>query len=177
MGDVIHNLPVVNDILAARPGAEIDWVVEESFAGLPKLHPGVRRVLPVAIRRWRSSWWQAPVRSEIRAFVAELKKWPYGAVVDTQGLLKRGCSKARSWPAAPAARASASTGRARASRLPFATSVLFGFTGTLARLSATVRRPRRLLSTHYRGSATMESPRPAGSTSGYRLGPMRSSFT
>lgn len=88
MGDVIHNLPVVNDILAARPGAEIDWVVEESFAGLPKLHPGVRRVLPVAIRRWRSSWWQAPVRSEIRAFVAELKKWPYDAVVDTQGLLK-----------------------------------------------------------------------------------------
>ena len=56
LGDVVHNLPVASDIRAALPGAEIDWVVEESFAAIPRLHPAVARVLPVAIRRWRSSF-------------------------------------------------------------------------------------------------------------------------
>jgi heptosyltransferase-1 len=34
------------------PG-RIDWVVEEGFADIPRLHPGVGRVIPVAVRRWR----------------------------------------------------------------------------------------------------------------------------
>ena len=88
MGDVIHNLPVLNDIVVAQPGAGIDWVVEDSFAGVPKLHPGLRRVLPVAIRRWRASWWRTQARAEIRAFLAELKTGSYDAVIDTQGLWK-----------------------------------------------------------------------------------------
>ena len=88
MGDVIHNLPVLNDIVVAQPGAGIDWVVEDSFAGIPKLHPGLRRVLPVAIRRWRASWWRTEARADIRAFLAELKTESYDAVIDTQGLWK-----------------------------------------------------------------------------------------
>jgi len=88
MGDVIHNLPVVADILAARPDSDIDWVVEDIFAQIPKLHSRVRRVLPVAIRRWRASWWQGQVRAEIRAFLAQLKAESYDAVIDTQGLWK-----------------------------------------------------------------------------------------
>ena len=43
MGDVIHALPVVSDIRAALPGAVVDWVVEESFVDLPRLHPGDRK--------------------------------------------------------------------------------------------------------------------------------------
>lgn len=50
LGDVIHNLPVVSDLLRTWPQLAIDWVVEENFAEIPRLHPGVRRVLPVAIR-------------------------------------------------------------------------------------------------------------------------------
>lgn len=41
LGDVIHALPVVTDIRTAHPEARIDWVVEEAFAELPALHPGV----------------------------------------------------------------------------------------------------------------------------------------
>jgi ADP-heptose:LPS heptosyltransferase len=41
LGDVVHNLPVVTDLRARFPAAEIDWVVEESFADIPRLHPGV----------------------------------------------------------------------------------------------------------------------------------------
>jgi len=88
MGDVVHNLPVVTDILAARSGSEIDWVVEDTFAAIPKLQPGVRRVLEVAIRRWRGSWWEAQRRREIGSFLEVLKSESYDAVIDTQGLLK-----------------------------------------------------------------------------------------
>ena len=88
LGDVVHNLPVASDIRAAAPAVEIDWVVEESFAAIPRLHPAVARVLPVAIRRWRSSFLSPVVREEIRAFTRELKREPYDAVIDTQGLLK-----------------------------------------------------------------------------------------
>lgn len=88
LGDVVHNLPVASDIRAAAPAAEIDWVVEESFAAIPRLHPAVARVLPVAIRRWRSSFLSPVVREEIRALTRELKRESYDAVIDTQGLLK-----------------------------------------------------------------------------------------
>ena len=52
LGDVVHNLPVVNDIRGKFPDAVIDWVVEESFAAIPRLHAAVDCVIPVALRRW-----------------------------------------------------------------------------------------------------------------------------
>jgi ADP-heptose:LPS heptosyltransferase len=53
LGDVIHNLPVVSDLRLSFPEAQIDWCVEEGFADIPRLHPAVDQVIPVAIRRWR----------------------------------------------------------------------------------------------------------------------------
>lgn len=86
LGDVLHNLPVVTDILRHLPGAQIDWVVEENFAELPKLHPGVDRVLTVAVRRWRRE--RETAREEIRKAVAAIREYDYDFVIDTQGLLK-----------------------------------------------------------------------------------------
>ena len=88
LGDVIHNLPVASDIRAAFPDDHVDWVVEEGFAAIPRLHPAVRRVLPVAIRRWRRSFLARATRDEIAGFLRELRVQPYDAVIDTQGLLK-----------------------------------------------------------------------------------------
>jgi len=88
LGDVIHNLPVVTDLLAHFPDAAIDWVVEESFAGIARLHPGVRRVIPVALRRWRKSLLAPATWQEIGAFRATLQEQSYDLVIDTQGLLK-----------------------------------------------------------------------------------------
>lgn len=88
MGDVIHNLPVVADIVQAHPDAQIDWVVEEAYAGLVRLHPRVQRVIPVAWRRWRRSWWQPEVRDEFRAFKQTLREVTYDAIIDTQSLFK-----------------------------------------------------------------------------------------
>ncbi len=86
MGDVLHNLPVVADICRHAPGACIDWVVEESFASLPRMHPGINQVIPVAMRRWRKSWWHS--RSEMRASCRGLRTRHYDLALDTQGLLK-----------------------------------------------------------------------------------------
>jgi heptosyltransferase-1 len=88
LGDVVHNLPVATDIRAAIPGARIDWVVEEAFAAVPRLHPAVSGVLPVAIRRWRTSLIERATRDEIARFLHELRAQTYDAVIDTQGLLK-----------------------------------------------------------------------------------------
>ncbi len=96
MGDVLHNLPVVTDILKHFPDAAIDWVAEESFAALPSLHPGVRRVLAVAVRRWRKSWWAS--RHEMRQICGRMNMQHYDFAIDTQGLLKSAlisrCAKA-----------------------------------------------------------------------------------
>ena len=86
LGDVLHNFPVVSDICKHVPGAHIDWVVEESFASLPLLHQGVSRAIPVAMRRWRKSWWQS--RGEMRVICRELRDAHYDLALDTQGLLK-----------------------------------------------------------------------------------------
>jgi heptosyltransferase-1 len=88
LGDVVHNLPVVSDIRSAVPAAEIDWVVEESLAAIPRLHAAVANVLPVAIRRWRASLFNGGTRAEIRAFLNGLRQTQYDLVIDTQGLLK-----------------------------------------------------------------------------------------
>lgn len=88
LGDVIHNLPVVSDLGRAFPEARIDWCVEESFAAIPRLHPGVSRVIPVAIRRWRKTLFNRQTWREIVNFREKLRAEPYDAVLDTQGLLK-----------------------------------------------------------------------------------------
>ncbi len=88
LGDVVHNLPVVADIRSHFPGAEIDWVVEENFADIPALHPGVRRVWPVAMRRWRRQFFRPSAWREIAGFRRGWREREYDAVIDTQGLLK-----------------------------------------------------------------------------------------
>jgi heptosyltransferase-1 len=88
LGDVVHTLPVVQDIRAAFPEAQIDWVVEKAFAPLLARCEGLHRVIPCEIRRWRKSFWTAATRQEWRAFRAELQQEAYDAVIDLQGLTK-----------------------------------------------------------------------------------------
>lgn len=88
LGDVIHNLPVVSDLVRRLPNPVIDWCVEESFAAIPRLHPGVKRVLPVAVRRWRKSLLSPATWREIKAFRERLRSGAYDVVLDTQGLVK-----------------------------------------------------------------------------------------
>lgn len=88
LGDVVHNLPVASDVLAAFPESEIDWVVEETFAAIPCLHAGISSLIPVAMRRWRKSLQSRATRLEIQHFIQQLRRRSYDAVIDTQGLFK-----------------------------------------------------------------------------------------
>lgn len=84
----MHNLPIIADIIAHAPGAQIDWVVEEAFADIPRLHPRVGRVIAVATRRWRRRLYAAATWREIGAARRALRARRYDLVLDTQGLLK-----------------------------------------------------------------------------------------
>lgn len=93
LGDVIHCLPVVNDILQHAPNAQIDWVVEDSFADIPRMHAGVNQVFTVAFRRWKRNIFAKKTWAEIADFKKIIKQDingsnRYDAIIDCQGLLK-----------------------------------------------------------------------------------------
>ncbi len=88
LGDVVHAMPAVQDIVAAFPGAQLDWVVERAFAPLVARCNGVRRIIPCDLRRWRKAPLARATRQEWRAFRAALRQEAYDAVIDLQGLTK-----------------------------------------------------------------------------------------
>lgn len=88
LGDIVHNLPIIADIRAHYPDIEIDWLVEASFADIPKLHPAVNYVIPVSFRRWRKSLFSKQTWQEIRALRQQLSARHYDIVLDTQSLVK-----------------------------------------------------------------------------------------
>jgi heptosyltransferase I len=88
LGDVVHTLPVVQDLLAVFPDAQVDWVVERGFAPLVGRCEGVARVIPCELRRWRKAPLSRTTRAEWRAFRDDLHARAYDAVIDLQGLTK-----------------------------------------------------------------------------------------
>jgi len=88
LGDVIHHMPALTDARRHMPGARIAWVVEEAFAPLVKLHPGVDDVIPVASRRWRGSVHKTPTWQEIKNFIQLVHAGTHDDIIDTQGLFR-----------------------------------------------------------------------------------------
>lgn len=88
LGDVVHTLPAVMDIQANFPDAQIDWVVESSFAPIVKACSAVRRVIACDLRHWRKNIGATGTRMAWRAFITELHQERYDAILDLQGLTK-----------------------------------------------------------------------------------------
>ena len=88
LGDVIHALPAVTDAMHAIPGLRVDWLVEHSFAEIPRWHPAVDAVIPVAVRRWRAMPFSLRRDPIWRSFRAALHDRHYDLVLDAQGLVK-----------------------------------------------------------------------------------------
>ena len=94
LGDVLHNLPIVWDLRACLPEAQIDWVVEEGYVHL--LQPllsiegfrGIDRIIPFGLRRWKKSFFKLQTWKEFFAFKKELQAVSYDVIIETQGLLK-----------------------------------------------------------------------------------------
>jgi heptosyltransferase-1 len=136
MGDVVHALPLAADLAAHVPGAQIDWLVEESFAAIPAMSRHVRRVHRVALRRWRRAPLQRATWAEIAAAKAGLRREGYDWVLDVQGLLKS--AWVARWAGAPVAGLSSSTARERIATAFYARRV------AIARDLHAVERCRRL---------------------------------
>jgi heptosyltransferase I len=88
LGDVLHTLPVVHDIKTAFPEAQIDWVVESSFAGVVRRCDGVNNVVTCELRKWRKAPFSAGTRQAWQTFKTDLQREKYDAVIDLQGLTK-----------------------------------------------------------------------------------------
>ena len=84
MGDLVQALPALSDAQRAYPDIRFDWVVDESFAEIASWHPTVRRTLKTAHRRWRSQFFQVLKNGELGAFVKDLRRSHYDAVIDAQ---------------------------------------------------------------------------------------------
>jgi heptosyltransferase-1 len=88
LGDVVHTMPALQDLRAAVPQVQVDWVVERAFAPLVRRCDGVTRVIECDLRRWRKAPLSADTRRAWRAFRQELSQQAYDAVIDLQGLTK-----------------------------------------------------------------------------------------
>jgi heptosyltransferase-1 len=88
LGDIVHTLALVSDVATHRPDAAIDWVAEEAFVPLVTLDSRVRRVIPVAFRRWRASPFAPGTRREFADFRRDLRNQRYDAILDLQEQVK-----------------------------------------------------------------------------------------
>ena len=103
LGDVLHNLPIVWDLRARLPDAQIDWVVEEGYVHLlePLLSKngfrGIDRIIPFGLRRWKKNLFKLATLKEFFAFRNTLQATTYDVLIETQGLLKSAivCSLAK----------------------------------------------------------------------------------
>jgi len=136
MGDVVHALPLASDIRRRHPEATIDWLVEEGFAAIPRLHAAIDRVITVALRRWRKSPLSPRTWRELRHARAALHERRYDAILDCQGLLKSAWM-AR-WARGPR------WGPDRASAREVLASLLYTYTVTMPRGQHAIARNRAL---------------------------------
>lgn len=104
LGDILHAMPAVSALAKAQPDASVDWVVKPAFAELPAYLPCVRRVIPFYDGRLRKPLQFLPAFRSLRA---DLRREPYDAVIDLQGLVRSavigrlsGCAL-RAGPAVP----------------------------------------------------------------------------
>ena len=94
LGDILHNLPLVWDLRARLPNAQIDWVVEEGYVHL--LEPLLSRddfkaidhIIPFGLRRWKKKIFSMNSWKELFTFKKRLQESSYDIVIETQGLLK-----------------------------------------------------------------------------------------
>ncbi|MEJ7668345.1 MAG: lipopolysaccharide heptosyltransferase I [Casimicrobiaceae bacterium] len=88
LGDVVHALALVSDVEQHCPELAVDWVAEEAYAPLLRLDPRIRRIVPLALRRWRQQPLARATRREFAAFRTDLRRDAYVAILDLQEQIK-----------------------------------------------------------------------------------------
>lgn len=138
MGDVVHAVPVVEDIKRFISDAEIDWLVEDSFADIPRHVAGVSEVIECSVRKWKKRVFEKATRDQIKALREKLRSKHYDLVIDLQGLIKS--AVLASWTNAPVAGYDRRSGKE-----PLAT-ILYSVKSSVDRQKSAVDRCRELAS-------------------------------
>ena len=81
LGDVVHTIPVAAALGHRFPDAAVDWAIDERYAGLLELVPGLDRRI---VLRTRS----LPALAAWAALRRALREVPYDVALDVQGLGK-----------------------------------------------------------------------------------------
>ncbi len=90
MGDILHALPVLSYLHSVKPGIEIDWVVEEAFAGLLSENPLISHLHIVRFKTWKKRPFSPGTTREILGVRRALEERSYDLVFDIQGNIKSG---------------------------------------------------------------------------------------
>lgn len=92
MGDIIHGLPAAALLKDRLPDLELSWLLEPAGIPLVEGNPVIDRVIVFPRRKWlqqlNSVSGALATASEASAFVDQLRKLKFDAVLDLQGLLK-----------------------------------------------------------------------------------------
>ena len=83
LGDILHTFPAVYVLQQSQKALQLSWVVNDGFAGIVSLLPGIERV--IAFPRQRLGAWDLRAGKE---FLAALRAEDYDVVIDFQGLLR-----------------------------------------------------------------------------------------
>ena len=78
LGDIVHAMVALQFIKVADPSIEIDWIVEEGFAGVLENNPDINQILTPQLFDYSSHVFHqytiqvdAGIRNELKAFLAQ----------------------------------------------------------------------------------------------------------
>jgi heptosyltransferase-1 len=87
LGDIVHCLPSVRQLLDQFPDAEIDWLIERKNKTVVEMSGLGVRIVPIDTYQWRYSPGIGSAK-EILEFIWALRTDGYDCTIDFQGLLK-----------------------------------------------------------------------------------------
>ena len=85
MGDIVHAMVALQFIKAQVPNLEIDWIVEQGFAGILANNPDINAIYTVNLKSLKTH--KAGIFQQIKT-ICDYAKNNYDLVIDAQGLLK-----------------------------------------------------------------------------------------
>ena len=87
LGDIVHCLPSVKQLLDNFPDAEIDWLIERKNQTVVEMSGLGVRLVPIDTYQWRTSPGIGSAK-EVLEFIWALRTDGYDCTIDFQGLLK-----------------------------------------------------------------------------------------
>jgi len=85
MGDIIHAMAALQFIKQHLPDSQIDWIVEQGFAGVLEDNPHINHILPINLKALKNNPLQ--LISEVKS-LRDYAGNDYDIVIDAQGLIK-----------------------------------------------------------------------------------------